>query len=103
MNSDLGMERVFSRPLPLAAGRGGLIRRRMPACECRQGGCGQGRLLASIEAALGRLEAGGYGFCLGCGTAMDLARLTVNPAETHCQSCAPACRCGAARSSGPDA
>lgn len=44
--------------------------------------------IARINAALERLETGDYGFCLGCGEAIDAARLSFDPAVTQCVTCA---------------
>ncbi len=44
--------------------------------------------LQQIEAALGRLEAGDYGTCLGCGEAIEPRRLAFNPTAPVCIDCA---------------
>ena len=44
--------------------------------------------LLNIESALRRLDAGDYGFCLSCDEEIDPRRLAVDPASTHCISCA---------------
>lgn len=44
--------------------------------------------LQQIEAALGRLEDGDYGFCLGCGEAIAPQRLALNPTAPVCIDCA---------------
>ena len=44
--------------------------------------------LKRIAAALGRLDAGEYGECLGCGEPIPPARLEVDPAATLCVACA---------------
>lgn len=44
--------------------------------------------LHNIESALRRLDAGDYGFCLGCDEEIDPRRLAVDPASTHCINCA---------------
>lgn len=46
--------------------------------------------VASIRAALRRLEAGTYGLCSKCGGAIAQARLAALPAATTCVSCAAA-------------
>lgn len=45
------------------------------------------RTLAEIERALGRMDAGTYGFCERCGTAIDFARLKALPHATLCIRC----------------
>jgi len=42
---------------------------------------------AQIEAALKRIEAGEYGTCLECGTAIPVKRLDIDPAVAHCVDC----------------
>ena len=44
--------------------------------------------LQQIEAALGRIEDGDYGYCLGCGEAIALKRLALNPTTPVCIDCA---------------
>ncbi|MFN7003364.1 MAG: TraR/DksA family transcriptional regulator [Roseinatronobacter sp.] len=44
--------------------------------------------LQMLEAALKRIEAGEYGFCAKCGTAISEARLDLLPATPFCQTCA---------------
>ena len=44
--------------------------------------------LQLIEAALGRLEEGDYGICLGCGEAIAPQRLALNPTAPICIDCA---------------
>lgn len=44
--------------------------------------------LGRINAALERIEQGEYGFCLDCGEPIDMARLEIDPAVTHCVQCA---------------
>lgn len=43
--------------------------------------------LALVESALQRLDQGVYGDCLGCGEAIALARLQVQPAALRCAAC----------------
>ena len=45
------------------------------------------RQLARIEAALERIEAGRYGFCLSCEGRIGLTRLEADPAEAVCETC----------------
>lgn len=45
-------------------------------------------LLRQIEAALGRLEQGDYGYCVKCGEDIAEARLEAAPATPFCQWCA---------------
>ena len=45
-------------------------------------------LLAQVKHALARMEAGGYGVCERCGTAIPVARLEVLPHTTLCVECA---------------
>jgi RNA polymerase-binding protein DksA len=54
----------------------------------------QNRQLAEIDAALGRLERGEYGFCQDCGAPIGLARLRTLPFASRCTPCA---RCAAFR------
>jgi DnaK suppressor protein len=44
--------------------------------------------LGQIDAALGRLDAGSYGTCAGCGRPIPAARLAARPAATTCVDCA---------------
>ena len=44
--------------------------------------------LQQIEAALGRIEDGDYGYCLGCGEAIAPKRLALNPTAPVCIDCA---------------
>ena len=44
--------------------------------------------LARIEGALRRIESGEYGYCFGCGEAIDVRRLAVAPTSTRCVACA---------------
>ncbi|MHA1152555.1 MAG: TraR/DksA family transcriptional regulator [Alphaproteobacteria bacterium] len=44
--------------------------------------------LQQIEAALGRLEDGDYGTCVGCGEAIAPKRLALNPTAPVCFDCA---------------
>jgi RNA polymerase-binding transcription factor DksA len=44
-------------------------------------------LLADIDAALGRLEAGGYGICASCGREIPEARLLATPTVQTCMQC----------------
>ncbi len=44
--------------------------------------------LQQIEAALGRIEDGDYGTCLGCGEAIAPQRLALNPTAPVCIDCA---------------
>lgn len=43
--------------------------------------------LRAIEAALLRLQEGGYGDCIDCGAAIGYARLKVSPAAARCVKC----------------
>lgn len=45
-------------------------------------------LLAQVEEALGRIDAGTYGTCEGCGTAIPVARLDALPHTKLCVECA---------------
>lgn len=47
------------------------------------------REMRMISAALKRMEAGEYGFCVTCGIEIDAARLDVLPATPFCKNCAP--------------
>ena len=47
-----------------------------------------GDRLAEIEAALARLDAGGYGRCVQCGEPISPERLAVRPAAPTCIRCA---------------
>lgn len=44
--------------------------------------------LVSVELALARLEAGTYGVCEVCGTAIPDGRLEARPTATTCVACA---------------
>jgi DnaK suppressor protein len=44
--------------------------------------------LRRIDAALGRIAAGDYGFCVGCGETIALKRLDLDPATPVCIDCA---------------
>ncbi|MDA1098508.1 MAG: TraR/DksA C4-type zinc finger protein [Proteobacteria bacterium] len=44
--------------------------------------------LQRIEAALRRLEGGGYGYCVSCDEAIAPARLELDPAVATCINCA---------------
>ncbi len=44
--------------------------------------------LQQIAAALGRIEDGDYGICLGCGEAIAPQRLALNPTAPVCIECA---------------
>ena len=44
--------------------------------------------ITRIEAALARIEAGEYGFCVGCDEAIDPRRLALDPAAPLCIDCA---------------
>lgn len=43
--------------------------------------------LAQVEAALRRMDLGGYGDCEACGQAIPLDRLLAQPAASHCIAC----------------
>ena len=45
------------------------------------------RTLEEIEAALTRIEAGSYGTCVGCGSAIPVERLELRPFAGTCVSC----------------
>lgn len=44
--------------------------------------------IARIDAAIERIEAGEFGWCLGCGEAIARPRLAIDPMATRCVSCA---------------
>ena len=46
------------------------------------------RRLAELDAAVTRLDDGGYGVCVGCGGPIAAERLAVRPAATTCIGCA---------------
>ena len=46
------------------------------------------RDIARVEAALERLEAGGYGYCVSCGEAIGEKRLATDPTIPTCITCA---------------
>jgi DnaK suppressor protein len=46
------------------------------------------REIEQIDAALQRIEAGGYGFCRDCGEAIDPGRLEALPFALDCPDCA---------------
>jgi RNA polymerase-binding transcription factor len=43
--------------------------------------------LRELEAARGRMESGGYGVCLDCGSDIGYARLRANPGAARCIRC----------------
>tara|TARA_R110002110_G_scaffold71027_11_gene190059 strand:- start:3135 stop:3491 length:357 start_codon:yes stop_codon:yes gene_type:complete len=43
--------------------------------------------IQQVEAALNRIGAGEYGFCLSCGDAIETRRLEADPAAPLCLSC----------------
>lgn len=43
--------------------------------------------LAAIRAALSRIEAGNYGWCVACGTPIALERLRAEPTADRCVAC----------------
>lgn len=45
------------------------------------------QVLASIEAALARLEHGTFGLCLECGNEISLTRLDHDPSVSNCGGC----------------
>lgn len=45
--------------------------------------------VARIDAALGRIDAGEYGYCAKCGAEISPARLDVVPHTPFCAACAP--------------
>ncbi|MBN1400446.1 MAG: TraR/DksA C4-type zinc finger protein [Anaerolineae bacterium] len=47
----------------------------------------QKRLLAEVEDALKRMDAGSYGVCRHCGARIDVARLKAMPTAALCLSC----------------
>ena len=47
----------------------------------------ESNLLQEIDAALGRLEAGGYGLCASCGRDIPEARLRATPTVQTCIEC----------------
>ncbi len=42
-----------------------------------------------IEAAIGRLDDGEFGYCAACGEAIPAKRLAIDPTSAHCVDCAP--------------
>ncbi len=44
--------------------------------------------IAQIRAALGRISAGEYGYCMKCGAEISQERLDVLPATPFCRTCA---------------
>jgi DnaK suppressor protein len=48
--------------------------------------------LTAIDAALGRLDAGDYGYCERCGQPIPAERLAARPTATQCVTCASARR-----------
>jgi RNA polymerase-binding transcription factor DksA len=44
--------------------------------------------LATLDAALSRVEDGSYGICAGCGTAIPAGRLLARPDTSTCIACA---------------
>lgn len=56
----------------------------MAAAQSRRRATGRAR----ISAALARLEAGGYGYCIACDEEIEPKRLGFDPATPTCRSCA---------------
>ena len=50
---------------------------------------GWAREIRRIDAALARIEARQYGYCLSCGRAISHARLEMDPAASQCEGCGP--------------
>lgn len=46
--------------------------------------------LADVDAALARMDEGGYGHCVDCGNEIPTARLEARPASVRCVDCATA-------------
>jgi DnaK suppressor protein len=46
------------------------------------------RRITDLDEALGRLDAGGYGICEGCGRPIPAERLAVRPSARTCVGCA---------------
>lgn len=46
------------------------------------------RQLQKVDAALGRIESGDYGYCFACDEEIDLRRLEADPTHTRCVRCA---------------
>jgi RNA polymerase-binding transcription factor DksA len=44
--------------------------------------------IAAIDAALGRIAAGDFGTCIGCGESIPVERLRAQPTATSCMPCA---------------
>ncbi|MGD2132782.1 MAG: TraR/DksA C4-type zinc finger protein [Maricaulaceae bacterium] len=53
------------------------------AAEARRAG-----EIKRIDAALARLDAGEYGWCVTCGEAISADRLSIDPAAPQCAACA---------------
>lgn len=51
--------------------------------------------LAQVEAALRRIETGGYGICIDCSEAIPRARLEAQPAALRCARCQEQAESGA--------
>jgi DnaK suppressor protein len=45
------------------------------------------QIIAQIDAALARMDAGSYGTCLGCGQQISVARLELRPYGEKCVPC----------------
>src|SRR3989344_6281262 len=43
--------------------------------------------LAEVDAAVGRIQSGNYGFCTTCGNMIDTDRLAIYPTATLCLTC----------------
>ena len=46
------------------------------------------RQIQKIEAAIGRLDSGDFGYCVSCGEEIETARLKIDPSIPICLSCA---------------
>ncbi len=83
-------QRVFRRDQLTgpASGRGGGEPETASRREVRDALCTTARMvLADVEAALRRMDDGGYGRCLRCGHAIALPRLRIVPQARYCSPC----------------
>jgi len=79
-----------TKPVELDQTRVGRLSRMdaMQAQEMAQASARRRReLLARIEGALRRMEAGEYGHCFVCGEEIHVRRLFADPTTTRCKSC----------------
>jgi hypothetical protein len=81
-------DHVISAALPLA-GQRVTLRLDGPVAHILCGGTLVRTALAATEAALARLDAGRFGWCQQCGSAITATRLAQIPQARYCPACQP--------------